>query len=201
METTELQIKKAAKKIFFGKGHFDAKMHEIATEARINRALLHYYFRNRKNLFEVVLGEALEESFIRMFSILSTNAPFEKKVEEAIHQIVDCLAEYPFIENFIISEMNRNPASGLTRRTIRDGRVFTKHFLREIKQYLSKNKLPAIEPEHFIVNMMSLCAYPSSTKPIVQNILGFGENDYRKFLLSRKKMITRLVLMKNIRSA
>ena len=193
---TELQIKEAAKRIFFGKGHFNAKMHEIAKEAKINRALLHYYFRDRSNLFEIVLKEALDESFIRMFAILATTKPFEVKIREAVHQIVDCLAEYPFIENFIISEMNRNPASDLTRSTIRDGRAFTRKFLVEIKAYISQNRLPHIRPEHFMVNMMSLCAYASSTKPIVQNILGFGEKEYKKFLLERKKMITAMVLMK-----
>jgi TetR/AcrR family transcriptional regulator len=196
MEATEEKIKQTAKKIFFGKGHFNAKMHEIAKEAGVNRALLHYYFRSRENLFESVLREAMEESFISMFRILSTDEPFENKIEQAIGQIVDCLTEYPFIENFIISEINKDPGKALTDETISTGRKFTKKFLKEIEVYLKKNKLKGIEPEHFIVNMMALCAYPSSTKPIIKNILNYSENEYMNFLRSRKKMITKMVLMK-----
>jgi TetR/AcrR family transcriptional regulator len=196
MEETELHIKKTAKQIFFGQGKFNAKMHEIAAEAKINRALLHYYFRNRDNLFAVVLQEALEESFLRMFTILSEDKPFEEKIEAAIHQIIDCLAEYPFIENFIISEMNKNPDSALTRTTIAKGRAFTKKFMKEIAAYIRKHKLPYLKPEHFIVNMMSLCAYPSSTKPVIQSILGMNAKDHKAFVLNRKKMVTRMVLMR-----
>jgi TetR/AcrR family transcriptional regulator len=196
MEETELHIKKTAKQIFFGQGKFNAKMHEIAAEARINRALLHYYFRNRDNLFAVVLQEALEESFLRMFTILSEDKPFEEKIEAAIHQIIDCLAEYPFIENFIISEMNKNPDSALTRTTIAKGRAFTKKFMKEIAAYIRKHKLPYLKPAHFIVNMMSLCAYPSSTKPVIQSILGMNAKEHKAFVLNRKKMVTRMVLMR-----
>ncbi len=194
MEETEALIKRTAKQMFFGQGRFNAKMHEIASEAGINRALLHYYFRNRENLFDVVLKEAMEESFIRMFDILSTHKKFETKVTEAIHQIVDCLAEYPFIENFIISEINKNPANAITLGTLKKGKAFTRGFLKEIQQYIRQNKLPYLSAEDFIVNMMSLCAYPSSTKPIIKHILGYSEKNYRQFLLRRKKMISRILL-------
>jgi TetR/AcrR family transcriptional regulator len=193
---TEDHIKDTAKKIFFGKGHFNAKMHEIAKEARLNRALLHYYFRNRENLFEAVLKEAMEESFVKMFSILSNEKPFEEKIQEAIEHITDCLAKYPFIENFIISEINKNPQGADSLLAVRLGKDFMKNFMKEIKHYLKENDLPQIKPEQFMVNMMALCTYASSTKPIIQNILGFNEPQYQAFLKERKKILPRIILMK-----
>jgi TetR/AcrR family transcriptional regulator len=196
---TEDRIKNTAKKIFFGKGHFNAKMHEIASEAGLNRALLHYYFRNRENLFEVVLKEAMEDSFIKMFEILSTAEPFEAKVEKAIHHIVDSLAEFPFMENFIISEINKNLGNAGAVPPVSSGKAFTRKFLKEIRLYLKQNRLPPIPPEHFIVNMMALCAYPSTTKPIIQSILRYNEKQYAAFLQSRKKLLPRIILMKDVR--
>jgi TetR/AcrR family transcriptional regulator len=195
---TERRIKDTAKRIFFGKGRFNAKLHEIAKEAGLNRALLHYYFRNRENLFEVVLKEAIDDSFLKMFAILSTDKPFEEKVEEAIHHIVDSLAEFPFMENFIISEINKNPGNAGIVSPVAPGKTFTKQFLKEVKGYFRKNKLPSIPPEQFIVNMMALCAYPSSTKPIIQGILGYNEKTYTAFLKSRKKILPGIILMKSI---
>jgi TetR/AcrR family transcriptional regulator len=194
--STEQLIKNTAKNIFFTKGHINAKMHEIATAAKINRALLHYYFRSRENLFEIVLKEAMEESFIKMFHILSEHLPFEEKIEKAVHHIVDILSEYPYIESFIISEINKNPSAANTISVIKDGKNFLRSFLKEIDQYLKKNKITVVRPEQFMVNMMSLCAYPSSTKIIIQQVLSLDEEQYTKFITARKKMLPSLVLMK-----
>lgn len=195
-ESPEYLIKQSAKRLFFSKGRLNAKMHEIAEDAGINRALLHYYYRSKDNLFQVVLKEAVDETFIRMFSILSEEITFEEKIEKAIHHIIDCLAQYPFIESFIISEINKEHDQQLSQPLISEGRTFLKRFLKEIEQYIKANKIPHISPEDFIVNMMALCAYPYSTKPIVQNILGLTEKEYMSFVNKRKKMIVRLVLMK-----
>ena len=55
---TEQKILLAAKKIFVEKGLEGARMQEIANEAGINKALLHYYFRSKDKLFEGVFREA-----------------------------------------------------------------------------------------------------------------------------------------------
>jgi TetR/AcrR family transcriptional regulator len=193
---TEEAIKESAKRLFFSQGKLNAKMQDIAAEAHVNRALLHYYFRDREKLFEVVLQEALEESFMKMFGILSQDQDFEVKVTKAVHHIVDCLAEYPFIESFIISEINKNPKGAVELPVIKNGNIFTKKFLKEISTYIKKNKLPFVRPEDFIVNMMALCAYPSSTRPIVRNILGYSEARYKLFVNRRKKILPALILMK-----
>ncbi len=51
---TESRILEAAQKIFQKKGLYGARMQEIADEAGINKALLHYYFKNKQLLFEAV---------------------------------------------------------------------------------------------------------------------------------------------------
>lgn len=194
---TEDHIKDTAKRIFFAKGQLNAKMHEIAKEAGVNKALLHYYFRSREKLFEVVLKEAMNESFIKMFTILSSELPFEEKIEEAVNHLVDKLSEYPFIESFIISEINKNPENGLMVPPVMDAKHFTKKFLKEIQNYIDENSLSHIKPENFLVNMMALCSYPSSTKPIIQNIFGYSEEQYKTFIKNRKRTLTKIILMKS----
>ena len=50
--TTEQQILEAARKIFREKGFEGARMQEIADAAKINKAMLHYYFRSKELLFQ-----------------------------------------------------------------------------------------------------------------------------------------------------
>ena len=57
---TEELIFESAIKIFHSKGLAGARMQEIADEAGINKAMLHYYFRSKLLLFEAVFKKATE---------------------------------------------------------------------------------------------------------------------------------------------
>ena len=75
-EGTEERIFEAARKVFARKGRDGARMQEIADEAGINRALLHYYFRSKQGLFEAVF-EYMFEQYMRSFdAVLEHGQPF-----------------------------------------------------------------------------------------------------------------------------
>ncbi len=48
--TTEEKILAAAKKVFISNGMAGARMQDIADEAGINKALLHYYFQKQRTI-------------------------------------------------------------------------------------------------------------------------------------------------------
>ncbi|MDR0737682.1 MAG: TetR/AcrR family transcriptional regulator, partial [Prevotellaceae bacterium] len=48
---TEKTIMEAAEKVFLQKGLKGATTQEIAAEAGVNKALLHYYFRSKESLY------------------------------------------------------------------------------------------------------------------------------------------------------
>lgn len=58
IENAEQKILTAARNVFIRKGFAGARMQEIADEAGINKALLHYYFRSKEKLFEVIFKES-----------------------------------------------------------------------------------------------------------------------------------------------
>ena len=68
----EKLIKKTAKTLFFQNGFLKATTQEIADEAGVNRALIHYYFRSRELMIETLLDETLLEKKKRMRTILSS---------------------------------------------------------------------------------------------------------------------------------
>ena len=59
--STEKIILDAAKKVFLDKGFDGARMQQIADEARINKALLHYYFRSKDKLFDAIFEDARKQ--------------------------------------------------------------------------------------------------------------------------------------------
>src|SRR6186997_2748747 len=92
---TEELIKDKAKILFFQKGFLNATTQEIADEAGVNRALIHYYFRSRELMLDMLLEETLMEKRERVRSILASSLSFREKIARYINAIVDYGLTYP----------------------------------------------------------------------------------------------------------
>ena len=53
-KNAEVKILDAARKVFLEKGLAGARMQDIANEACLNKALLHYYYRSKEKLFQTI---------------------------------------------------------------------------------------------------------------------------------------------------
>lgn len=74
-EKTEVEILNAAKKILQQK--------EIADEAGINKAILHYYFRSKEMLFEAVFKSAISLLAAELNAILNDDSSVEDKIKNS----------------------------------------------------------------------------------------------------------------------
>jgi TetR/AcrR family transcriptional regulator len=185
---TEQLIQDTAKKLFFEKGLMKATTAEIAKEAGVNRALIHYYFRSREHMMEILLEDAMTDKRDRVRSILATDMPFREKISKYIETIIGFGLQYPYLENFIINETNRNP--DIFKQYCTNIKVKSTEMIREqLEEEIKNNKLAPITPEHFLVNVIALCNYPLHAKPILQTIHGMSDDAYKTFLIERKRVI------------
>ena len=189
---TELLIKETAKSIFFKKGLLGATTQEIADEAGVNRALIHYYFRNREQLIETVLDEALNETREKIHTIFQSQEPFKQKISKYLDIFIDRDVEYPYIQNFIITEMTRNPER-MKELSSRKKNYMQKMMIPELKKEMAAGNVPSMDPDHFVVNLMSMCSYPLIAKPFIQDVFSFDTKDYKAFLKERKKVIYKVL--------
>ena len=90
-ERTEQRILEAAHAVFVRRGTAGARMQEIAQEAAVNQALLHYYFRSKERLAEAVFRRAAGELLPRVIDVLGSDAAIEEKVA----RVVDARARSP----------------------------------------------------------------------------------------------------------
>jgi TetR/AcrR family transcriptional regulator len=189
---TEKLIKEAAKKVFFKKGHISASTKEIAEEAGVNRALIHYYFRSRDLLFNLVLEEAMRGFTSRISEIVSSDLDLRKKIKAFLDAFIQKAGELPYLETFLVTEMAKNPEKmkEFQRTNAEQTRLILKA---QIQKEISAGTLRDITVEHFMVNLMSLCNYPLIAKPIIQTIFGFDEKGYLEFLEERRKVVYRII--------
>lgn len=189
---TEKLIKEKAKILFFQKGFLNATTQEIADEAGVNRALIHYYFRSREQMLETLLDETLQEKKNRVRDILTSELPFREKIAHYIDTVVDYGLRYPFLDNFIISEIARRPDK--VKLFCAKDRFKSSELIQEaLEKEIRKGKIASVSPEHFMVNLISLCNYPLLAKSVIQTIHGLTDTAYRKFLVERKRIIFRTI--------
>ncbi|HMG89284.1 MAG TPA: helix-turn-helix domain-containing protein [Chryseolinea sp.] len=189
---TENLIKQKAKILFFQKGFLNATTQEIADEAGVNRALIHYYFRSREQLLDLLLQETLKEKKEKVRKVLTSEIPFREKIANFIDTIVDYGLAYPYLDNFIISETARSPEKVEVFCSL--DRVKSSDLIREeLEQEINNGKIASISAEHFMINLSALCNYPLLAKAVLQTIHGMTDAAYRKFLLDRKQIIYRTI--------
>ena len=185
---TQQEIKKAAKIIFFSRGHIYATTQEIADEAGVNRAMIHYYFRKRDGLFLNVLKESIEELLNEINAVFSSDDPLRPKTRTFLHLYMQRMTEYPHLPNFIISEVAKN--RGMFKE-FRRSYVHTmmQKLRNQIQEEVRLKKMKPISPQHFIVNLVSLASFPFETSSMLKNFFSFNERGIATFLRQRKKII------------
>jgi len=194
---TELLIKETAKRVFFQKGILNATTQQIADEAGVNRALIHYYFRSRNQLFKTVLEDAVNETRDKIDSIFNSDESFKSKISKYLDVFIDRNAEFPYIQNFIITEIMQDPEK-MKEYFSRKRNHLMKHIVPPLKKEIEKGTMQAVDPEHFIVNMMAMCSYPLVAKPFIQNMFSYDDKAYKKFLKERKQVIYKVLFNEDL---
>ena len=107
-KNTEERILKAARTVFIEKGYYGARMQEIADKAEINKAMLHYYFRDKEKLFYRIFEKVFQEFFPMITDIIDSEKKIEYKIREICNNYVSLFQKNPYIPLFILSEISRN---------------------------------------------------------------------------------------------
>lgn len=189
----EEKIRHAARSVFQSKGLHGARMQDIADKAGINKALLHYYFRSKEQLFEAVFREAFQQLFSN-FEIISSNLPFAEKIEKFVQGYIDILLLHPFLPGFVIHEINQDPARFEQVFLPAGATAKFKNVLSIMGTELKKNGYAGVDARQFMVNIISLCIFPFVAKPMICKIMGIKEQEFKKFIANRKKLIPSLVI-------
>jgi TetR/AcrR family transcriptional regulator len=195
--TTEQRIVQAARKVFSRKGMAGARMQEVADEAGINKALLHYYFRSKQRLFEGVFKDSAQRQFGCIWDSLKQCDSLFPAIEAFVAAYLDRMIEDPMLPLFIANEMSRD-AEGLAEFIDR-GKESRARFLRMVEEAHERGDIIAIEPRELLVNIMSLCAHPFVAQPMLKHIHGISDEAFRRMILKRRKSLPEFII-RSIRS-
>lgn len=191
--TTEEKILQAAETVFIEKGMDGARMQEIADKAGINKALLHYYYRSKEKLFEMVFEMAIKLLFPEILKIINKDIPLFEKIKLFTSSYIDFILKHPHIPTFILHELNNHPdhlAKHLSKLNLKNS-----HIVGQIQQEVKSGLIRPITAEHLMINIVSMCVFPIIATPILKPI--FFNNDkteFANFIEERKTLVADFVI-------
>lgn len=191
--TTEERILEAAKKVFILRGLAGARMQDIADEAGINKALLHYYFRSKDKLFETIFAEVAQRFLPRLSEILKSDRTLFQKIEAFSEEYIDNVSKNPFIPLFVMNELNRQPKEFM-KKMFGGEKPWFGLFVQDVQEAVRKKQIKPIEPLNLLVNTVALCVFPFLARPMMQMISGANDAQFKAFIEERKKSVPQFVI-------
>lgn len=188
-QSTEEKIKTAARKIFHEKGYSGTRTRDIAEEAGINLALLNYYFRNKKRLFELVMSDSLEDFFSSIRgAFVDTSTDLDQKIHIIINNYLDQLTANPNIPIFLLNELRSNPDALVKKSELR-GVLNSSSFMQQLEERLKETKQTDINPFHLIVNILGLTVFPFMASPMIKEMRQINDEQFMAFIEERRTLI------------
>jgi len=191
---TEKIILDTAAKVFFVEGRKHATTQEIADAAGVNRTLINYYFRSKNALFSALLENFHKDFSENADAILSSDLPFRKKTEKYIDHFLNRAMKYPYLEPFINLDIIQERFINKNTFGFQDKQPSAiQQYLKEIENEMKAGKIPASNPVHFMLNLLSLIIYPFITRPLQMKILNLNEKEYQMIIHERREIVLKTI--------
>jgi len=185
----EERILAAAKKVFTTKGMAGARMQDIADEAGINKALVHYYFRDKDKLFEVVFLAEAQKFFPKINAIFNSEATLFAKIENFVNEYIDEMQENPYLPWFVMNELHRDPDQFMYKIWGENNLPKPGKFLEQIENEVKKGTIKKISPVHLLMNLLSMTIFPFVAKPMLTRNLRLNEKQFKEIMEQRKSEV------------
>ena len=178
-----------------GKGR--ARMQEIAARAGINKALLHYYFRSKEELYRQALTRELTLFFRELIESVRPAGDMETFIRNFIDNYIDRLSRNPQVVRFLTWEIGsggpvaRNVIAGIVRGN--EGAPIYPVFRDTFSKGVAVGAIRPVDPQHLIFNLIGMCIYVFLAAPILTAVFPEIDLSDEKFIEKRKKEIFDLV--------
>ena len=160
---------------------------KIADMAGINKALLHYYFRSKDQLFSKVFEDAYI-NYINTISIWDDETlSFKAKMYKWVDMYIDFLTEYPLVPLFIVTELSANPELFHERIIATKKARGLSNLLDILRREVAKYPKMTIRPEMILMNITSLCAYPFLANALYKTSFNMPEGEWEALRTTQLK--------------
>jgi TetR/AcrR family transcriptional regulator len=168
-------ILEAAVREFSREGVAGARTDAISRAARVNKALLYYYFKDKEALYGAVLDHVFGGLTAAIMEVLRQDLPPREKILAYAGAHFDYIADHPRYPRIVQGEMMRAGRGGGPHLE----RIARKYFqplfgkLAELlEQGARAGEFRPVEPLHFIPSMIAMIVFYFTSAPVMRIMTG-----------------------------
>jgi AcrR family transcriptional regulator len=193
----EQAILEAAEQEFLKKGFEAAKTTKICKLAGVTHAMLHYYYRTKENLFNMVFDQKvnlMKESLYPFF--YNKDLPLLERIKIGIEQHFNFIAANPHLPRFVINELLSKPKRRemLEKVLLSSAQQLIGQFQSEIDRAAERGNIQPIKAVTLLVNIASLNIFVFATMPIPYLLCSSDYKNEEDFFEDRKRENVELIM-------
>jgi len=192
---SERAIFDAALRVFACEGRRGARMQEIADAAGINKAMLHYYFRDKETLYEEVFAFTMRRFMASFGSSLKEAPTFEQTLRAFIDGYVDFVRSNEDAMRLMVNENLRG--GSLLGRHLREatkaGDAPPTILVETIASAAEAGEIRPVDPDHTVISVISTCLFFFVARPTVEIMHPAAGEDWNAFVEARKDHLFDLI--------
>lgn len=176
-EESRSAILLAAAHEFAEHGIAGARTDAIAREARVNKALIYYYFKDKETLYGAILDEAFSGLKTAVFRVLDSDLAPREKIMAYVGAYFDFVASNQIYPRLMQREMMRarEAPSPHIDKVIK---TYIQPIFGRVSELMRKGiadgEFRPVNPVHFVPSMVAMIVFYFSNAPMMQRIVGFN---------------------------
>jgi TetR/AcrR family transcriptional regulator len=161
----------AARSLFSQRAFKAVSVRELAAAAKVNPAMVNYYFGDKQGLYEAMVEESLGPLLEALEEGVSSGRPIS--AQTLFGRYVDILAANPWLPNLLVREVLYGEPGFRDRYVRRFATRFAAGMSRSLRQDSAQGPLREdLDPELTLLSFISLAVFPFLARPIVEQALG-----------------------------
>jgi TetR/AcrR family transcriptional regulator len=173
-EQSQAAILKAAINEFAEHGIAGARTDAIARAARVNKALLYYYFKDKEAIYQAVLDHVFSGLRDTVVPMLEGDLPARQKLLKYVGAYFDYIAANPRFPRVVQGEWIRTGTDrlGQMKRVARSYFQPIYQRLGEVlREGIAGGEFRPIDPAQFIPSMVAIIIFYFSAAPVIKTLM------------------------------
>lgn len=184
---TAAKILRAAEEEFMEKGYGNAKMMAIAARAGVSHSMLHYYYRSKEKLFQMVFDEKAQLIVGILEGIHGKGFDLKDVIAQFVRNQFNLLMENDRFVWFIINELIHNEENmtkviDIVKSKLSDYLLW---FNDVLTKEIESGRIRSISGRSLIMNIISLNASSFLCIPVLKKLE--PEMDINEYLINRRE--------------
>jgi TetR/AcrR family transcriptional regulator len=174
-EQSRAAIVEAAVREFSREGMAGARTDAIARAAKVNKALLYYYFKDKDALYGAVLDQVFSGLIACVGEVLSRDLPPREKLLAYAGAHFDYIASHPLYPRIVQGEMmgaGRGRSTHLERIVKKYFRPLFGRVAEVLREGQASGDFRAVDPLQFVPSMIAIIVFYFNSAPVMRVMTG-----------------------------